>query len=518
MSFDVSNLLSSVGIDLERAASAKLGAAVEDFSRQQLSSISGSTLPRITEQLQAVSGITPSSQDISNTPSNTSNGTLDAAGTWESVQYAADLSSSTFAPKHRFLFKVHFHFNAPYVGGPENHLFSYLIKEISRPKISFDYQDVNMYNFRTKVMTNVKHDSMSMTFYDDIGNSVQDFFNYYQRAHSPISRTNTETASAQFETSGMDFKNANSSTGIGGGYSAAMGSLNDNAINVLHFIELEQYFAHGTQRNIYKFINPRIESFDFDDATVDGQELHSVKVNFNYDAIIIDTAASKGPAKSSFGTHDIMGATKPWTNQVQNAQGIPNSTSASIMNATVDQFTMPGGVGIQTDSFNDRRSSDSEATSFNDRRSSGQESSNSFSDFAGGLFSNNAVTSAISGVARNAANSFVSSQISGLESTVRKTLFGASQSVGQAGAGVINSLVLNSTNKLINQAKFTGTGIVNTLLSNVSAGPLQQLNRPPSQLGAGENFTFYSNNTQQSNIPNPLPQDNNSDNGEESGT
>lgn len=376
-------------LQLEQTAHEKFGNTVEDFSRQS-SKLTPSGLDQNSVGIQNVTG-TPSGGAQRN----------GKESVWQSVQYAGDLVA--LAPKHRFLFKVHFHFNPPYVGDRDQSIFSYLIKSISRPKISFEYTDINMYNYRTKVLTNIKHEPVTIDFYDDIGNNVQEFFNTYRRAYSPIARTKVETTSVMFEETGMDFDSPNPYTTLGGEYSASMGSLEGNAVNILHYIELEQYFAHGTQKNIFKFINPRVELFDFDESTHEGQELHSLKVTFNYDALIIDTDSAKTPTKGAFGKHDIMGETTPWSHN-NNAQKSPiakasananNSDPGNVANSYDSQLTQSTGwVTSQNDPSSNYRQSEDRASPDRD------------------------------------------SQDSQLESAKSKTLFGASKDVGQGSAGL----------------------------------------------------------------------------------
>lgn len=340
MTFNTDDLFASSGIKLEKTAADKFGAAVEDFKKQ------GSALPAAS---------TPQSTINPSTAVTTGN-----ERTWDSVQYAAEMVS--LAPKHRFLFKVHFHFNAPYVCDRDSTIFSYLIKNITRPKINFEYLDVNMYNFHTKVLTNIKHEPMSIEFYDDIGNNVQEFFNTYRRSYSPIARTATPVTSAQFETSGMDFASPDATNIKGGDFSATMGQLLQNTVNVLHYIELEQFFGHGTQKNVFKFINPRVESFDFDESSFDGQDLHNLKISFNYDALIIDTETSQGEAKGALGTRDIMSETSSKSSMMPkgSVKPIVNPSGVGSMNSPaqkIDIFTPNAPTNkINFDDFDDTQS------------------------------------------------------------------------------------------------------------------------------------------------------------------
>lgn len=418
---DISNLLGNAGIELERSAFSKLGAAVEDFTRQ-----SGQAAPfSQTQQTINSSTYNASNQSINGTRSEGEY--LGPAGTtsWTSVQYAEDLIS--LAPKHKFLFKVHFHFNQPYVGDRDSGVFAYLVKSMSKPRLMLEYADVNMYNFRTKVLTNIKHDPVTMAFYDDIGNNVQEFFNTYRRAYSPISRTKSESSNTIFETSGMNFASPDSATVTGGEYAASLGQLNDGAINILHYIELEQYFGHGTSKNVFKFINPRIESFDFDDATMEGADLSEMKVTFNYDALIITTEKSDQEVKGIFGTHDIMTDTMPWSEGVS----LPQSNI----------------IGPSVTSVNSAVNSNYTQTSQNNQNYGNV--GGSFQNGGSGIFSPGAITGMISDAAYHGIGSVIDREKSILMANATRTLFGAASKIGQSVAGTIAGSISNVSNSTV---------------------------------------------------------------------
>ena len=66
--------------------------------------------------------------------------------------------------------------------GAEN--FYYYVTRCDKPKIDFVHQDVNYYNFRTKVKTHTQFHPLSVTFYDEIQNSTNQFFVSYLKSLS----------------------------------------------------------------------------------------------------------------------------------------------------------------------------------------------------------------------------------------------------------------------------------------------------------------------------------------------
>jgi hypothetical protein len=277
---DLTNDLKNWNVQLEREALNNLGAVVEEFNKT----------PSPTN---ARGGIGPGAAPMSTA--------------WQSPKYGEDLIN--LAPKHRFLFLVKFHFTPAYKEISGRDVFSFLIKNVDKPKVTYEYQPVNMYNFRTQVLTNIKHEQLNMTFHDDIGNHVLDFFNSYRRAYSPISRYDEAPPNSKsYETAGMDFKYEDATTHVGGEYAASRGALLKGEINVLAKIELEQIYAHGTRKNIFTFVHPRIEQFDFDNVDHSESNCNEMTVSFTYDALLLKADLPlEGPEEAQYGKHSILG-------------------------------------------------------------------------------------------------------------------------------------------------------------------------------------------------------------------
>jgi len=368
---DLSNELKNWNVQLEREALNNLGAVVEEFNR--------TPSPTPTR-----GGIGPGASPMSST--------------WQSPKYGDDLIN--LAPKHRFLFMVKFYFTPAYKEISGADVFSFLIKNVDKPKVTYEYQPVNMYNFRTQVLTNIKHEQLNMTFHDDIGNHVLDFFNSYRRAYSPISRHSDPPANSKsFESRGMDFKFEDQTTHVGGEYAASRGALLKGEINVLSKIELEQIYAHGTRKNIFTFVHPRIEQFDFDNVDHSESNCNEMTVSFTYDALLLKSDLPLvGPEKDTYGAHDILGEAP-----LSQYPGAPSSTG--VKDPQIEEKMKAAGFlnGVFTDA---------QSTLANAIRGSTKDT--------------------LKGNVTSSAQSFLQLQ-------ARKTLFSVSKDVQQSVAGVTGS-------------------------------------------------------------------------------
>lgn len=310
------SLLPGYNINLEKTAYDMFGGAVRDFGTRGIGSIGGDILKSVTGNEEG-------------------EGAVPFSGAWQSTRYAADLIQ--YAPKHRFMFKVDFKFDPRYVsklmGGREKSAFTFLVKMVDRPKVEFIYEDVNYYNFRTKVLKEIRHDALSMSFIDDIGNNTTDFFNAYRKAYSPISRnefpTGLDPRTAQ--ESGMNFsfpllENQQDT--------ATRGALYGDAYNVLQSIIVRQIFAHGTRMCEYTFHNPRIMRFDFDEVNHETGEGNGLTVQFDYDALYVsEMKATDGTPAPQWGKTDILGNRPGHGGGYSTAEKIQNTIFDTAINA-----------------------------------------------------------------------------------------------------------------------------------------------------------------------------------------
>lgn len=280
---DISSVLKSTGVSLEREATRQFGNAVEDFARGAL----GLSRPQ-------ASGISLNRNQVPK------------ASSWDATSYAAALAGATqFRPKLKFLFKVQFFFTDAVISQPEfaflqRNQFTFMIKTVDRPKVDFEYEDdINLYNYRTKVLKKIRHRELTVTFMDDTGNNVFDFFRTMMLIYSPVTRDSLKRDNAVFSQpntskfqlgSGMEFSNLEDFRQDDVAHRAM---INNDAGSAIRFIRVKQIFldasATGPNKDSavgsvhYDFVNPRIVSFDLDDLSHELSDPNLLTMQFDYD-------------------------------------------------------------------------------------------------------------------------------------------------------------------------------------------------------------------------------------------
>lgn len=220
----------------------------------------------------------------------------------EASPYAMDLIR--YAPKFKFMFAVEFVFSDAYRQSMSEagHYLAFVVKTSTRPKINFEYEELNMYNFRTQAIKRTKFEPMTIKFHDDNQNRAGKFHAAYLNIMSPqTNMTSSYAARYPFEENSMDFTNLNSvkkyidnqgaNPVSSHKYAGSTGQLADDVtINILKEVRLYHIFNYGRQANRYTFINPKITSMDLDDldmaAADSGGEL---SLDFVYDSIHVIT-------------------------------------------------------------------------------------------------------------------------------------------------------------------------------------------------------------------------------------
>jgi len=217
----------------------------------------------------------------------------------EASPYALDLIAR--APKFKFLFVVQFIPDAAYSALGSNQFgpldMAFTVKKTTRPDAKFVHEDVNYYNFRSKVPIRTEFGEMSMSFHDDNLNFAVSFYKAYLQAMSPI--TSMENGdSGMFEEGGMDFVDktlvANTINGAvpGSTYAASLGALAGDAKQIFREIRLYHVYDGGNMMNVHRFFNPRITQLALDDLDMaDGTEGTELTMSFAYDSVFIDTTS-----------------------------------------------------------------------------------------------------------------------------------------------------------------------------------------------------------------------------------
>ena len=311
------SLIPGMNLNLEKTAYDMFGGAVSDFGGRAISSLGGDILKNVVGNAEG-------------------EGAQPFSGHWQSTRYAADLIQ--YAPKHRFMFKVEFKFHPAYAaklqGGREKNAFTFLVKMVDRPKVEFVYEDVNYYNFRTKVLKEIKHEPLSMSFIDDIGNNTTDFFNAYRKAFSPISRKQFGTAFSPLaaQVAGMNYSHPLAENQDD---TATRGVLAGDAMNVLESVIIHQIFAHGSRMCTYTFYNPRIARFDFDEVNHESSDMgNGLTVSFDYDALYVsEVTQTDGTPAPMWGKTDILGNMPGHGGNVSTMSKVQGSIFDTVINA-----------------------------------------------------------------------------------------------------------------------------------------------------------------------------------------
>jgi hypothetical protein len=282
---DILNLLKSSGVSTERTATQVFGLAVEDFAAKPL-----------TKLLTGSNGTNPA-------PVNRND------GSWYATSFAASAANSQFRPKLKFLFRVEFLFKPEVLAqfaaqsAAWKNNFTFMIKSVERPKVEFEYEDINAYNFRSKVLKSIKHRELTMAFIDDVGNNVHEFFRFMMMVHSPITRRSVN-ASQEIADAYATYSAGNGmifSDNLGNTQDFAhRGVINSDIGNAIQAIKVTQIFMQpgtsphdldtGAKEVSFFFINPRIVSFDLDEVNHESNEANLFSMVFDYDFMVMSDA------------------------------------------------------------------------------------------------------------------------------------------------------------------------------------------------------------------------------------
>lgn len=236
-----------------------------------------------------------------------------AAGDWTALHYADDLVAHH--PKFKFIFKVKF---VGFEGFGNPHFF-YYVHRCDKPNILFEHQDVNYYNFRTRVLTKTTFQPLSLAFLDEIGNSVNDFFVKYSKSVSG---------------------QADGKWGIDNGFGDSSSTKPyKNTYSNGKYIIVSQIFGNGNYSNEFKFINPRIESFQFDELNMEDNAGSLVTVQFSYDSLACQTVTGgSGEGFYPWGNTDIL--------KGGGSSGLPNAGATSLAENGQQAVQSANGNGI----------------------------------------------------------------------------------------------------------------------------------------------------------------------------
>lgn len=345
---DVSRIIKGTGVALEQQAFNQFGAAVENQARN-LGLIGGRKVPGVND----IHGPLPNK--AGEAPIRAAESAYYAqSGVWEPTRYAAALTQAEqggLDPKQKFLFKVTFWFDEKInnsaaistLGGNSSQsdlskALTFMVKQIDLPKVNFEYEEVNMYNYRTKVLKSISHRELNFSFMDDVGNSVMDFVNIYRMLLQPMARQNAASwESANYADYGFAFQKVLSAPD-----SALRGLLPDGAKRILRKIVIHQFYVNRggspdgsldqmIRTNDFVFLNPQLTEMDMGELDHEnGSTFNMVTANFAFDGLVVNpnqsVFSSDGTYKHkdiSLDVRDMLTGPTPSLNINRGSSGIP---------------------------------------------------------------------------------------------------------------------------------------------------------------------------------------------------
>ena len=271
----------------------------------------------------------------------------------EASPWAMDLDP--FFPKYKFLFLIQFELSDPYdniqKGFPSN-VFEFVVKHSTRPNIEFEYEEVNMYNFRTQVAKRTVYQPMTMRFYDDNQNRIMQFYTTYLKAMSPIANMSFDQkreGTDIYEQSGMNFDapRVNVAAGVSvDQYSGSLGVVgrDDHTKTIIKRINLFHIFSHGRKANKYIFFNPKITNMDLDELDMStAGEGNEISLQFRYDGLFIAPGITVGSEPILHDINVAAGAQWPFHN-VTKDEVIPPEPGGALTGEDVEDGSGIAGL------------------------------------------------------------------------------------------------------------------------------------------------------------------------------
>lgn len=205
--------------------------------------------------------------------------------------YAIDLIR--YAPKYKFLFVVQVTLSPEYesLNHTGKHL-AYVVKTSTRPNVSIEHEEINMYNFWTRIPKRTIYEPITMRFYDDNKGNAHMFYTSYLRSMSPISRVGGMGKAGVLsvpwlEANSMRFNSVDTIS------TASLSALEGKNASIITEIRLFHIYDYGKFMNVYHFHHPKILTMNLDDLDVaDNGGGNEIELQFAYDALHITPAFS----------------------------------------------------------------------------------------------------------------------------------------------------------------------------------------------------------------------------------
>jgi len=189
---------------------------------------------------------------------------------------------------------------------------AFLVKNSGRPSVTYEYEDLNYYNYRTKGIRKATFNPVTMNFTDDQLNSMAAFYAFYISAMSPIVNMGADPTAATgvrniYEQGGMNYTDLSIKQSVSNGtantnpaYAASVGALrpmsanqSNNTRQIIDRISIYQFGRNANTMTGFHMFSPRILSFSPSEVTyAESGEGQSLGMEIDYDFFTIQPEIS----------------------------------------------------------------------------------------------------------------------------------------------------------------------------------------------------------------------------------
>jgi len=215
--------------------------------------------------------------------------------------YAQDYVDIFGGPKFPWKYAVKFDYNPTYqqIGDLPA---AFMVKSCDRPQVEYDTEDVNYYNYRSKLIKKTSFKPISMSFYDDQLSSVLAFINTYMQIMIPITNISKDTTSQGIydgkDINGLinSFDRSNQHNGKKTApelpvhnNAASLSIMDDSTVtqSILSQITIYHFTHGGAFCDVYRLINPKIIDMQLDQLNNATNDASAITVTWAYDNINI---------------------------------------------------------------------------------------------------------------------------------------------------------------------------------------------------------------------------------------
>lgn len=183
---------------------------------------------------------------------------------------------------------------------------SFGIKQASRPNPTVVYQDINMYNYRTKVATKVDYGAVTLVFYDDVKNRAHDIVASYLKTISPIANVSNPLFAGMYDTISLGEVQDSTFPDV-----SSLGALNNfeslgpiQSITLTQMLPLQIEGSSAVESSVqYIYMNPKIVNINLDDVDVTVSDVSTVSMTFTYDSVYIAKVSANPGTVTITGTN-----------------------------------------------------------------------------------------------------------------------------------------------------------------------------------------------------------------------